>query len=161
MRSSIEKHLLTFYQLLLAVIYFSAGLNKLFNFPHIIGPPWLITELAKYELELFGYFIAIMQVITGGLLFIMRFRFIASLMLLPMQVCVFIIPISLGWQGTPYINAVFLYMLFHLLYSERKALINLFTIRPLAGKNTGHNKTYWITFCSLWAFVLLPWLLYT
>lgn len=156
MSISIQKNLLTFYQVLLAVIYFSAGLNKFFNFPHFIGPPWLIDELEKYGLGLFGYFISFSQAFVGGFLFFMRYRLAACLMLFPMHICVFIVPISLGWQGTPYVNAILLYMLLHLIYSERDGLIQLFN-RPISQLNTGHNVTYWIVFSFLWIFVILPW----
>jgi hypothetical protein len=155
---AIQKHLLTCYQVLLAVIYFSAGLNKFIDFPHIIGPPWLIEELEQYGLGLFGYFIALSQTFVGGFLFFMRYRLAACLMLLPMHVCVFIVPVSLGWQGTPYINAVLLYMLLHLLYSERDGLLQLFQ-RPISRLNTGHNITYWLVFGVLWLLVLLPWVI--
>jgi hypothetical protein len=155
----IQKNLLTFYQVLLAVIYFSAGLNKFFNFPHLIGPPWLIEELDKYGLGLFGYFIALAQIFVGGFLFFMRYRLIACLMLLPMHICVFIVPISLGWQGTPYINAVLLYMLLHLIFSERDGLIQLFQ-RPMSQLNTGYNVTYWTVFVFLWMVVILPWAIF-
>ncbi|MEP1385033.1 MAG: hypothetical protein ABJK64_14715 [Paraglaciecola sp.] len=95
-------YFLTFFQVILGVIYFSAGLSKLISgFPNIIGTVWLIDELSKYGLGLFGYFIAIMQAVIGGLLLINRFRLIASLLLLPMHICIFIITILLGWKGTP------------------------------------------------------------
>ncbi|WP_205662203.1 hypothetical protein, partial [Alteromonas flava] len=66
---------LLIFQVLLAVIYFSAGLSKLFQgLPNIIGPVWLIQELAKYNLATFGYFIALSQVVIGFILFFPRLR---------------------------------------------------------------------------------------
>lgn len=140
--------------MVLGIIYFSAGLSKLIpNFPNIIGPVWLIDELAKYGLGLFGYFIAIMQTIIGGLLLISRFRLIASLMLLPMHICIFIIPISLGWQGTPYINAVFLCMLCAVIFDDRKKLYSLVNSKP-ASYNLNSNKVYIATFVVTWGFAV-------
>ncbi|MEP0174461.1 MAG: hypothetical protein ABJH28_10130 [Paraglaciecola sp.] len=141
-------YFLTFFQVILGVIYFSAGLSKLISgFPNIIGPVWLIDELSKYGLGLFGYFIAIMQAVIGGLLLISRFRLIASLLLLPMHICIFIITISLGWKGTPYINAVFLFMLLAILFDDRKKLYSLINSKPLSF-SLDTNKVYVATFVA-------------
>jgi hypothetical protein len=153
--SSIKwNYFLTIFQVTIGIIYFSAGLSKLISgFPNIIGPVWLIDELSKYGLGLFGYFIAIMQTVIGGLLLISRFRLIASLMLLPMHVCIFIIPISLGWQGTPYINAVFLCMLLAILFDDRKKLYSLINSNPLSF-SLNSNKVYVATFVATWALAI-------
>ncbi|MBA6231050.1 MULTISPECIES: hypothetical protein [unclassified Colwellia] len=153
--SSIKwNYFLTIFQVTLGIIYFSAGLSKLIpGFPNIIGPVWLIDELSKYSLGLFGYFIAIMQTLIGGLLLISRFRLIASLMLLPMHMCIFIIPISLGWQGTPFVNAIFLFMLLSLLFSDRKKIYSLINSKPLS-LNLNSNKLYISTFILTWAFTI-------
>ncbi|WP_299775949.1 hypothetical protein [uncultured Pseudoteredinibacter sp.] len=143
-------------QLLLAVIYFSAGLSKLLPwFPNIIGPVWLIDELAKYNLALFGYFIAIAQAVVGGLLFLPRFRLAASLMLLPMHLCITVIPISLGWQGTPIVNGLLLIMLLALLFDDRHQLKALL-LSQAESQYDNNKRTYWLSlvcFCSLAAFL--------
>ena len=147
-------YFLTIFQVVLGIIYFSAGLSKLIpGFPNIIGPVWLIDELSKYNLGLFGYFIAIMQTVIGGLLLISRFRLIASLMLLPMHMCILIIPISLGWQGTPYVNAVFLGMILALLFNERKKLCSLINSKPLT-LSLNSNKIYIGTFIFTWCIAI-------
>ena len=143
---------LTIFQVLLAVIYLSAGLSKLFHWiPNIIGPVWLIDELTKYNLGLFGYFIAVSQALVGILMFFKRFRLAASLMLLPMHMCITVILISLGWRGTPLVNLVLLSMILALLYSERDRLKILFASSD--PKQDGDNKAlYWCMFailCSL------------
>ena len=144
-------YFLTIFQVILGIIYFSAGLSKLIpGFPNIIGPVWLIDELSKYGLGLFGYFIAIMQTLIGGLLLISRFRLIASLMLLPMHICILIIPISIGWQGTPYINAVFLCMLLALLFDDRKRIYSLVNSKPIS-LSLNSNKVYIGTCIFTWA----------
>ena len=146
---------LTSFQVLLAVIYFSAGMSKLFpSFPHIIGPVWLIEELGKYQLALFGYFIAGAQILVGLLLFFNRFRLIAAVMLLPMHLCITIIPISLGWQGTPYVNGVLLLMILAILYSEKARLMALVG-QAAEEKNQSNKYVYAVTFVICWTFALL------
>jgi len=139
------------FQVLLAVIYSSAGLSKLLHwFPNIIGPVWLIDELTKYNLGLFGYFIAVTQALVGLLMFFPRFRLAASLMLLPMHMCITVIPISLGWRGTPLVNLVLLSMILALLYSERDRLKIL--IANTDTRQHANNKTlYWSIFAILWS----------
>jgi hypothetical protein len=145
------QRVLVVFQVLLAVIYSSAGISKLIHwFPNIIGPVWLIDELAKYNLGLFGYFIAISQAIVGTLLFFPRFRLLASLMLLPMHLCVTVVPISLGWRGTPFVNLALLLMLVALLYNERDRLKLLVAVD---GNRSRINSSalYWSAFGVLWA----------
>ena len=146
------QRVLIFFQLLLAVIYASAGLSKLFpGVPNLIGPVWLIDELSKYGLGLFGYFIAISQAMAGLILFFPRFRLLGSMLLLPMHLCITVVPISLGWQGTPIVNGVLLLMLLTLLYSERDRLKLLF-LETNDVVLTKYKATYWITFAALWSF---------
>ena len=137
-------------QILLAVIYSSAGLSKLLHwFPNVIGPVWLIDELEKYNLGLFGYFIALSQLFVGILLFFPRFRLVAAILLLPIHLCVTIVPISLGWQGTPLINFVLLSLLAALLFDDREKLFSLVRDRnTLATQNT--KRVYWISFIFVW-----------
>ncbi len=137
-------------QVLLAVIYSSAGFSKLFHwFPNIIGPVWLIDELAKYNLGLFGYFIALSQLVVGFLLFFPKLRLIASILLLPIHLCITVVPISLGWQGTPIVNVILLAMLLALLFDDRKKLFLL-----LRSNNSFHAKNikvvYWASFVLFW-----------
>jgi hypothetical protein len=124
------------------------------SFPNIIGPVWLIDELAKYNLALFGYFIAVMQTIIGGLLLTNRYRLVALLMLLPMHMCILIIPISLGWQGTPAINTVLLCMIFVLMFNDRARLLTLIDIKPLATNNKS-KYVYVVTFIVTWAIAIV------
>ena len=150
------KRLLVVFQVLLAVIYFSSGFSKHFHwFPNIIGPIWLIEELAKYNLGLFGYFIAVSQAIVGFFLFFPKLRLVASIMLLPMHLCITVIPISLGWRGTPYVNIVLLLMILALLYSEKSKLMQL--LGDGESGSLGNSKAvYWTSFALFWiaAFVL-------
>lgn len=141
---------LVFSQVLLAVIYSSAGLSKLISwFPNIIGPVWLIEALAKYNLELFGYFIAVCQVVVGILLFFPKFRLIAALMLLPMHLCITVVPISLGWQGTPFVNSVLLLMILAVLFDDRKRLALLISSSTNSIPK-GSKIVYWSCFVLFW-----------
>jgi len=137
-------------QVVLAVVYFSAGISKVWQwFPNIIGPVWLIDELAKYQLGLFGYFIALAQALVGLLLFVPRLRLIAALLLLPMHLCVTVVPISLGWQGTPMVNLLLLTMLLTLLFDDRKKLLAL--VRDNASMpNNAEKICYWGSFILCW-----------
>ncbi|WP_133470857.1 hypothetical protein [Paraglaciecola marina] len=137
-------------QVLLAVIYTSAGLSKLIHwFPNIIGPVWLIDELSKYNLGLFGYFIALSQATVGFLLFFPKFRLVASLMLLPIHMCITIIPISLNWHGTPFVNVVLLTMILAMLYDDKVKLISLFGANG-ALQMSGNKIIYWSSFVLFW-----------
>lgn len=139
---------LTVSQVLLAVIYTTAGLSKFIHgFPVIIGPVWLIDELSKYGLGLFGYLIAVAQLVTGIVLFFPSLRLIGALLLLPMQLCITVITISLGWSGTPYINMVLLCMVLALIVDERVKL------RSLIGSSStfsDHKTLYIAAFCAFW-----------
>ncbi|WP_133407351.1 hypothetical protein [Parashewanella tropica] len=126
MKTKTTESLATIFAVILGIIYFTAGISKFIHwFPNIIGPIWLIDVLAQYKLALFGYFVAISQTFVGALLLTYRFRLIGALMLVPMHLCIFIIPISLGWQGTPYINAVLLIMLSLVIYVDKDKLFGL------------------------------------
>ncbi|RLV59637.1 hypothetical protein D5018_10805 [Parashewanella curva] len=161
MRQNSTEKLATIFAVILGIIYFTAGISKFFHwFPHIIGPIWLIDALAKYNLALFGYFIALSQTIVGALLLTYRFRLIGALMLLPMHLCILIIPISLGWQGTPYVNAVLLSMLMLVIYADKNKLSGL--VRSSENETTEvpfiRNfafKSYSISFIAVTALAVL------
>ena len=65
---------------ILGLIFIKAGMEKLTGIPDIIGPQYLIKDLAEHNLELFGKFIAYSQVIIGFLLITNRFRTIGAIM---------------------------------------------------------------------------------
>jgi hypothetical protein len=93
----------------LGYVFASAGLCKLSggHFGQLIGPPWLIEELAKYDLKLFGQFIAFAQVLVGMLVMSQRYAVLGLIMLMPVNVSILMVTISQNWQGTPYVDAVF------------------------------------------------------
>ncbi len=124
-----KKWIVTSIRLFLGFVLFGAGMSKLYEnhaFPGIIGPVWLEEELAKYGLGLFARFVAMGQVVAGGLLLTQRFATLGAVMSFPMLLCILMVTISLQWQGTPYVNAVFLAMNSYLLaydYHKLKFLI--------------------------------------
>ncbi|MEL6560248.1 MAG: hypothetical protein AAFQ94_18815 [Bacteroidota bacterium] len=105
----------------LGLIFTMAGIEKLTGLPDIIGPHYLIEELAKHDLGLYGSFIAYAQLIVGFLLLTNRFRTLGAMMLLPILGNILVITISLNWQGTPYIVAFLILLnLFILLLDYHK-----------------------------------------
>ena len=96
-------------RLFLGYIFLSAGLCKLTHghFGQLIGPPLLEDTLAKYGLGLFARVVATSQVICGILLLSQRFSTLGAVMLLPMNISIITVTISLDWHGTPYVNGLF------------------------------------------------------
>src|SRR5687768_14812442 len=95
-----NKDLLTILiRLFLGYIFFSAGICKLTHgeFGQIIGPPWLEEGLAKYGLGLFAQVVAISQVICGTLLLSQRFSLLGAVMLVPMNVAILAVTVSMKW----------------------------------------------------------------
>jgi uncharacterized membrane protein YphA (DoxX/SURF4 family) len=117
-------------RLFLGYIFFSAGICKLThgNFGQLIGPPWLEEALAKHGLGLFARIVAISQVICGTLLLSQRYSLLGAVMLVPMNVAILAVTISMDWQGTPYVNAVFLLLNLLLLGMEHRKF--LFLLQP-------------------------------
>lgn len=95
-------------RLFLGYIFASAGLCKLTDgqFGQIIGPPLLIKQLAQYDLELFGQFIALSQVVVGMMVMSQRYSVLGLIMLVPVNVSILMVTISQNWKGTPYVDAV-------------------------------------------------------
>lgn len=85
----------------LGLVLLLAGNEKLTGMSDIIGPHYLITELDKYGLGLFGQFIAFSQIIIGFGLLSNRLGALGDVMAFPMFLNILIVTISLEWQGTP------------------------------------------------------------
>jgi|APTNR8051073442_1049403.scaffolds.fasta_scaffold02334_8 hypothetical protein len=114
----------------LGLILLLAGAEKLIRLPDIIGPHYLIDELAKYGLGLLGQFIAAAQVGIGFLLFSQRFALIGAIMALPMFANIFIVTVSLQWRGTPTEVAFFLFLNIVLLAADWPRLKWLLADKP-------------------------------
>jgi uncharacterized membrane protein YphA (DoxX/SURF4 family) len=96
-------------RLFLGYVFVSSGLCKLTHgeFGQLIGPPLLIDELAKYDLALFGYFVAASQVLAGILVMSQRYSLLGLVMLMPINLSILMVTTSQRWTGTPYVNAFF------------------------------------------------------
>ncbi|WP_428658111.1 hypothetical protein [Runella sp.] len=96
-------------RLFLGYVFTSSGLCKLTegHFGQLIGPPLLIEQLTPHGLRMFGFFIAISQVMSGALVLSQRYSVIGLIMLIPMNLGILVVTISQNWRGTPYVDAVF------------------------------------------------------
>ncbi len=98
-------------RIFLGLIFFTAGLSKLYfehQFPVVIGPVWLEERLAEHDLGLYARFIAGSQIIAGLLLFSQRFSTLGAVLTFPIILNIFMVTVSMEWQGTPYVNFVLL-----------------------------------------------------
>lgn len=116
-------------RILLGFIFFTAGMGKLTQghyFPLTMFPMSLAKILAPYGLSLWGEFVAWSQVIIGFLLMSQRFATIGAIMSLPLILNIFVITVSIGFGGTPYLNAFLIALNLFLLAADYHKLKFLF-----------------------------------
>jgi len=115
-------------RLFLGLTFFTTGMAKLTygNFPGYIGPIWLEQTLAPYGLGMWVRFLAWSQVTVGLLLLSQRFATIGAIMLFPLIANILMVTISLGWQGTPFVNGFLLLLNVFLLAADYQKLKFLF-----------------------------------
>lgn len=102
-----HRQLIILIRLFLGLIFFTAGMAKLYDthqFPGLIGPVWLEERLAEHGLGIYARFIAWSQVVAGVLLLTQRFATLGAVLTFPIILNIFVVTVSLQWQGTPYIN---------------------------------------------------------
>jgi uncharacterized membrane protein YphA (DoxX/SURF4 family) len=119
----VKDFLILLTRLFLGYIFLSAGFCKLTHghFGQLIGPPWLEERLAEFGLAMFARVVAYSQILCGALLLSQRFSLLGAIMLVPMNISILAVTVSLNWQGTPYVNTVFLLLnLFLIVYEWRK-----------------------------------------
>jgi hypothetical protein len=117
-----KKFLIGGISVFLGFTFWGSGMAKLFfehKFFGWMGPIWLIDELSKYGLGIYGAFIAYSQVIIGYLLVTTRYKLLGSIMMLPLLANILMVTISLNWQGTPFVNSFFLLLNAILLWQYR------------------------------------------
>ena len=122
----------------LGLIFFTAGMSKLYfehQFPGLIGPVWLEERLAEHDLGMYAQFIAGSQIIAGLLLFTQRFATLGAVLTFPIIPNIFMVTVSLKWQGTPYVNAFLILMNAWLLAYDYHKLKFILTDKPAALKN--------------------------
>lgn len=120
-------------RIFLGFIFFGAGMSKLYfehKFPGIIGPVWLEDELSKHGLGFYARFIAGSQIIAGLLLLTQRFATLGAILTFPILLNIFMVTVSLKWQGTPYVNAFFLLLNTWLLAYDYHKLKFILTDKP-------------------------------
>lgn len=129
-------------RLLLGYVFFSSGLCKLSDghFGQLIGPPFLIKQLAQYQLGLFGYFVAVSQVLVGALVLSQRWSLLGLVMLVPMNASILAVTTSQQWTGTPFVNAFFLLLNLLALLYEWKSL--RFFLIPESGAAALPTRTH-------------------
>ncbi len=116
----------------LGLVFFSAGMGKLIEFPGLIGPVWLEEALAEHGLALYARFIAYSQIVVGVLLLSVRFATLGAIMLAPILLNIFMVTVSLGWRGTPYVVLVLLLLNAFLLLADYPRLKYLLVDDPAA-----------------------------
>ncbi|MDX1628991.1 MAG: DoxX family protein [Fulvivirga sp.] len=114
-------------RIFLGIIFFTAGMSKLMDFPGLIGPRWLEDALAPHGLGLFARFVAFSQIMVGLLLLTRRFATLGAIMLFPLLLCIMMVTISLDWRGTPYVNAFLLILNMSLFIKDYHKLKFIFT----------------------------------
>ena len=113
----------------LGFVFFTAGMGKLTQghyFPLTMFPMSLAKILEPHGLALWGEFVAWSQVIIGFLLMSQRFATIGAIMSMPLILNIFVITVSLGFGGTPYLNAFLIALNLFLLAADYHKLKFLF-----------------------------------
>jgi uncharacterized membrane protein YphA (DoxX/SURF4 family) len=102
------------FRVFLGVMVLLSGLAKFaymvghFDFPTVIGPPWIEEKLAPHGLALVGRLLAYSQVIAGALL-LSRFATIGAIIAFPIFLSITTVTVSQHWGIAP-INKIFLLM---------------------------------------------------
>lgn len=155
--SKFHHRIIVLIRVFLGLIFFTAGMSKLYfehQFPGIIGPVWLEDRLAEHDLGMYARFIAGSQILAGLLLFTQRFSTLGAILNFPIILNIFMVTVSMKWQGTPYINFVLLSLNAWLLAYDYPKLKFIFTdvtrdIRPLALKRRSKKAD------TIWAVAVL------
>lgn len=86
--------------------------------------------MSKHGLGFYARFIAGSQVIAGLLLLTQRFATLGAILTFPILLNIFMVTVSLKWQGTPYVNAFFLLLNTWLLAYDYHKLKFILTDKP-------------------------------
>lgn len=116
-------------RIFLGFVFFTAGMGKLTQgnyFPLTMFPMSLSKILAPHGLALWGEFVAWSQVLIGFLLMSQRFATLGAIMSLPLILNIFMITVSMGFMGTPYLNAFLIGLNLFLLAADYHKLKFLF-----------------------------------
>ena len=142
----------------LGLIFLTSGLAKLTHnyFPNTMGPPFLEAELAQYGLGLLARFVAFSQVTVGFLLITRRFATLGAIMAMPMLLTIWVVVVSLQWQGTPYVVGFLVLCDTILLGADFHKLKFILTddAKPLVSQPVKRNNL-WLDVANLAGLVLL------
>lgn len=133
-------------RILLGFIFFNAGMGKLTEghyFPLTIFPMSLAKILAPYGLGLWGEFVAWSQVVIGFLLMSQRFATVGAIMSLPLIVNIFVVTVSIGFGGTPYLNGLLVLLNLFLLAADYHKLKFLFLEDTTEFRAVRLRREYW------------------
>lgn len=143
-------------RILLGFIFFTAGMGKLTHghyFPLTMFPMSLAKILEPHGLAVWGEFVAWSQVIIGFLLMSQRFATLGAIMSLPLIMNIFMITVSLGFGGTPYLNAFLILLNLFLLAADYHKLKFLFMDDVSAYRTAPLRRKCWQA-DALWALAL-------
>ncbi|HEX8398107.1 MAG TPA: hypothetical protein VF644_11820 [Pyrinomonadaceae bacterium] len=133
-------------RIFLGFIFFTAGMGKLTHghyFPLTMFPMSLSKILAPHGLSLWGEFVAWSQVLIGFLLMSQRFATIGAIMSLPLILNIFVITVSLGFMGTPYLNGFLILLNLFLLAADCHKLKFLFMEDVSEFRHIRLRRNFW------------------
>lgn len=133
-------------RIFLGFIFFTAGMGKLTHghyFPLTMFPMSLSKILAPHGLSLWGEFVAWSQVLIGFLLMSQRFATIGAIMSLPLILNIFVITVSLGFMGTPYLNGFLIFLNLFLLAADYHKLKFLFMDDVSEFRHIRLRRNFW------------------
>jgi hypothetical protein len=133
-------------RIFLGFIFFTAGMGKLTHghyFPLTMFPMSLSKILAPHGLSLWGEFVAWSQVLIGFLLMSQRFATIGAIMSLPLILNIFVITVSLGFMGTPYLNGFLIFLNLFLLAADYHKLKFLFMEDVSEFRHIPLRRNFW------------------
>ena len=133
-------------RILLGFIFFTAGMGKLTEghyFPLTMFPMSLSKILAPYGLGLWGEFVAWSQVLIGFLLMSQRFATVGAVMCLPLITNIFVVTVSLGFVGTPYLNGFLILLNLFLLAADYHKLKFLFLEDTAEFRHIPLRRNFW------------------
>ena len=133
-------------RIFLGFIFFTAGMGKLTHghyFPLTMFPMSLAKILAPHGLSLWGEFVAWSQVLIGFLLMSQRFATVGAIMSLPLILNIFVITVSLGFMGTPYLNGFLIFLNLFLLAADYHKLKFLFMEDVSEFRHIRLRRNFW------------------
>lgn len=133
-------------RILLGFIFFTAGMGKLTQghyFPLTMFPMSLSKILEPYGLGLWGEFVAWSQVLIGFLLMSQRFATVGAIMSLPLILNIFVVTVSLGFVGTPYLNGFLIFLNLSLLAADYHKLKFLFMEDASEFRHIRLRRNFW------------------